>query len=77
MPGETIECFCSTCNCVVSAQVRATASGDPTGDLFEHLDPGEDGFRGYATALPSAESVAVSFSIEAARPSRQSTCLKR
>lgn len=45
MPGDTIEGFCRHCNCVVSARVRATAPGEPTEDLFERLDPGEDGFR--------------------------------
>ena len=45
MPGETIQAFCKRCNSVISAGVRATASGDPTEDLAEHLDPNEDGFR--------------------------------
>lgn len=45
MPSETIDSFCRRCNGVVSAQVRATASGEPTEDLFERLDPGEDGLR--------------------------------
>jgi hypothetical protein len=46
MPGETIEGFCRQCNSVVSAEVRATAFGEPTTDLFQHLDPDEEGFRG-------------------------------
>jgi hypothetical protein len=45
MPDETINSFCRYCNSIVSAEVRATASGEPTEDLSEHLDPGEDGFR--------------------------------
>jgi hypothetical protein len=45
MPDETIGGFCRNCNSIVAAEVRATASGEPPGDLSEHLDPGEDGFR--------------------------------
>jgi hypothetical protein len=42
---DTIESFCPRCNCVVTAEVRATASGNPTADLFEALPDGEDGLR--------------------------------
>ena len=45
MPSERIDSFCRHCNSVVSAEVRATASGSPTEDLFKQLPPGEDGFR--------------------------------
>jgi hypothetical protein len=45
MSGDTIESFCPRCNCVVTAEVRATASGHPTADLLEALPDGEDGFH--------------------------------
>lgn len=45
MSSDNIECFCPRCNCVVTAEIRATASGDPTADLFDSLPQGEEGFR--------------------------------
>ena len=45
MSRDTIEGFCPRCNCVVTADVRATASGNPTADLFEALPDEEDGLR--------------------------------
>lgn len=41
---DTVECFCPTCNCVVAADIRATASGPPTADVCDSLPDGEDGF---------------------------------
>ena len=46
MTNETISTFCPRCNKVVVAGVRASASGDPPNDLFESLDPNEEGIRG-------------------------------
>lgn len=45
MSRDTIEGFCPKCNCVVTAEVRATASGHPTEDLFDTLPEEEEGLR--------------------------------
>ncbi|MFY9726779.1 MAG: DUF4145 domain-containing protein [Bryobacteraceae bacterium] len=45
MSRDTVESFCPRCNCVVAAEIRATASGSPTADLFDSLPDGEDGLR--------------------------------
>jgi hypothetical protein len=60
MPSETIDGFCHHCNSVVSSEVRATAFGEPTTDLFKHLDRDEEGFHGVRYMLafcPKCESV--------------------
>jgi hypothetical protein len=42
---ETIAGFCPCCNRVVAAEVRTQAYGEPSADLFDHLDPEEEGLR--------------------------------
>jgi ribosomal protein S27AE len=43
MNNETIAGFCPRCNKVVAAEVHAWAYGQPSGDIFDRLDPEEDG----------------------------------
>lgn len=45
MNNETIAGFCPGCNKVVAAEVRGWAHGQPSRDLFDRLDPEEEGLR--------------------------------
>jgi len=45
MNNETIAGFCPRCNRIVAAEVRAWAHGQPTADLFDRLDPDQEGLR--------------------------------